>query len=59
METAHLSDLEEVPLNHEEARGDILSEQTANWPSQAMLSRVERSRSLLLDRLLLYSYTPP
>ena len=33
METAHLSDLEEVPPSHEEARGNIPSEQTASRPS--------------------------
>ena len=57
--TTHLSDLEKVPLSHEEARGDRPSEQTASRSSQAMLSLVRRSRSLLPDRLLLYSYIPP
>ena len=33
VETAHLSDLEEVPPSHEEARGDIPSEHTASRPS--------------------------
>ena len=37
VENAHLSDLEEVPPSHEEARRDIPSEQTASRPSQAML----------------------
>ena len=59
VETAYLSDLEEVPPSHEEAWGDIPLEQTANRPSQAMLSRVGRSRPLLPDRPLLYSYIPP
>ena len=59
VESTHLSDLEEVPPSHEEAPGDIPSEQTSSRPSQAMLSQAERSRLLLPDRLLLYSYIPP
>ena len=58
-ETAHFVDLEEVPLTHEEAREDVPSEQTASWPAKAISSRVELSRPLLSDRLLLYSYIPP
>ena len=59
VKTAHLSDLEEVPPSHEEAQGDIPLEQTASRPSKAMLSRTGRSRSLLPNQLLLYSYIPP
>ena len=59
MEIAHFSDLEEVPPSHEEAQVDIPLEQTANRPSQTMLSRAEHSRSLLPNQLLLYSYIPP
>ena len=59
METAHLANLGEVPITHEEVREGIPSEQTANRPAKAMSSQVRRSRSLLPDRLLLYSYIPP
>ena len=59
VETTHLSNLKEVPPSHEEARGNIPSEQTASRISQAMLSQVGRSRLFLPDRLLLYSYIPP
>ena len=38
MEVAHLADLGEVPLTHEEARGDISSEQTASRLTKAMWS---------------------
>ena len=59
METTHLADLGEVPPTHEEARGGIPSEQTDSLPTKAMSSRVEHSRSLHPDRLLLYSHIPP
>ena len=59
METAHLANLGEVPLTHEEAWGGIPSEQTDSLPTKAMSSRVRRSRSLLPDLLLLYSHIPP
>ena len=38
METAHLSDLGEVPLTHEEVREGIPSEQIACRPAKAMSS---------------------
>ena len=53
METAHLADLEEIPLTHEEARGGVPSEQTDSRPTKAMSSWAGRSRLLLSDRLLL------
>ena len=59
METTHLADLGEVPLTHEEVWEGIPLEQTASRPAKAMLSRAGRSRSLLPNRLLLYSYIPP
>ena len=59
VKTAHLAYLGEVPLTHKEARGGIPSKQTANRPAKAISSRARHSRSLLLDRLLLYSYIPP
>ena len=59
METTHLADLGEVPLTHEEVREGIPSEQTASRLAKVTSSRVGRSRSLLPDRLLLYSYIPP
>ena len=59
METAHLANLGGVPLTHEEVREGIPLEQTSNWPTKAVSSRVERSRTLLPDRLLLYSWIPP
>ena len=59
METTHLVDLGEVPLTYEEAREGIPLEQIASRPTKAMLSWARSSRSLLLDRLLLYSYIPP
>ena len=59
METAHYSNLEEVPSSHEKARGDIPLEQTASRPSQDMLSRVGHDRLLLPDQMLMYSYIPP
>ena len=62
VETAHLAYLEEVPLTHEEARGGwggVPFEQIDNQPTKAMSSRAGRCRSLLPDRLLLYSYIPP
>ena len=59
VETTHMPDLEKVPPSHEEARGDIPLEQTTSQSPQAMLTWAGRSRSLLSDRLLLYSYIPP
>ena len=59
METAHLADLGEDPLTHEEAQGGIPSKQTASRPAKAMSSRAGRSRPLLPDRLFLCSYIPP
>ena len=59
METAHLADLGEVRLTHEEVRESIPSEQTASRPAKAMSSRAGRSRLLLPERMLLYSYIPP
>ena len=38
METAHLADLGEVPLTHEEVWEGIPSEQTASRPAKAMSS---------------------
>ena len=57
--TASSADLGDVPLTHEEVREDIPSEQTTSRPAKAMSSRSGHSRSLLPDRLLLYSYIPP
>ena len=53
------SDLREVPLTHEEVREDISLEQTTSRPAKATSSRFGRSRPLLLNWLLLYSYIPP
>ena len=58
METTHSADLGEVLLTHEEVRESIPSEQTASQLAKAMSSRAGRSRSLLPDQLLLYSYIP-
>ena len=59
VETAHVVDLEEVPLTHEEARGGVPSEQIGSPPAKAMSSQAWCSRLLLPNRLLLYSYIPP
>ena len=58
-ETAPSTDLGEVPLTHEEVREGIPSEQTTSRYAKATSSKSERSRSLLPDRLLLYSFIPP
>ena len=58
METAHLIDLGKVPLIHEEVREGIPSKQIASRPAKAVSSQAGRGRSLLPDRLLLYSYIP-
>ena len=52
-------DLGDVPLTHEEVREGIPSEQTTNLSDKATSSWFKHSRSLLYDRLLLYSYIPP
>ena len=54
-----MADLGEVPLTHEEVREGIPLEQTSSRPAKAMSSRAGRSRLLLPDRLLLYSYIHP
>ena len=36
VETAHVADLEEIPLTHEEAREGVSLEQIASWPAKAM-----------------------
>ena len=59
LETAPSADLGEVPPTHEEVREGIPSEQTTSRPAKATSSRSGRSRSLLPDRLLLYSYIHP
>ena len=59
LESAPSTDLGDVPLTHEEVREGIPSELIASRPYKATSSRFGRSRSLLPDRLLLYSYIPP
>ena len=39
--------------------GGVPSEQTTSWPTKAVSYRARRSKLLLPDRLLLYSYIPP
>ena len=58
-ETAPTTDLGEVPRTHEEVQEGIRSGQITNRPDKAMSSRSGRSRPLLPDQLLLYSYIPP
>ena len=58
-ETAPTTYLGEVPRTHEELREGIPLGEMSSRPGKAMSSRFERSRSLLSDRLLLYSYIPP
>ena len=58
-ETAPMADLEEVPRTYEEVREGIPLGEMSSRPDKATSSRSERSRSLLPDRLLLYSYIPP
>ena len=59
LETALSTDLEEVSQTHVEVKEDTPSEQVANRPDKATSTWTRRSRSLLLDRLLLNSYIPP
>ena len=49
----------EVPRTHEEVRESIPSGWITSLPDKATSSRSKRSRSLLPDQLLLYSYIPP
>ena len=58
-ETAPSADLGEVPLTHEEVQEDIPSKQTTSRLAKATSSWSGRSRLLLPDQLLLYSYIPP
>ena len=53
------TNLGEVPLTHEEVREGIPSEQSTSQPTKATSSRSWRSRLLLPDWMLLYSYIPP
>ena len=48
-----------VSLTHAEVHEDIPFEQIASLPDMATSTWAGRSRSLLLDRLLLNSYIPP
>ena len=57
--TVPSADLGDVPLNHEEVREGIPSEQIASWPDKATSSRSGHCRPLIIDRLLLNSYIPP
>ena len=59
LETALSVDLEKVSLTHAEVKEDTPSEQVANWPDKATSTWTKRSKSLLLDRLLLNSYISP
>ena len=52
-------DLGEVPRTHEEVREGIPLGEMSSRPDKAMSSQSESNRSLLSDRLLLYSYIPP
>ena len=52
-------DLEEVPLTHAEVQEDIPPNQIASRSNKAKSTQAGRSRSLLLDWLLLNSYIPP
>ena len=58
-ETALPTNLGKVPLTHEEVWEGMPSEQITSRPAKAMSSRLGCSRSLLPNRLLLYSYIPP
>ena len=58
--TAPLVDSREVFPTYAEVWEDIPSEQVAGRPDKAIFTRVRRSRTLLLDRMLLVnSYIPP
>ena len=57
-ESVAMTDSREVPRTHEEVREGIPSGQITSWPDKATSSQSGCSRSLLLDRLLLYSYIP-
>ena len=57
-ESVPMTDSREVPRTHEEVREGIPSGQITSWPDKATSSQSGCSRSLLLDRLLLYSYIP-
>ena len=59
LETTLPVDLGKVPLTHEEVQEGTPSEQTTSRSAKAMSSLSERSKSLLSNRLLLYSYIPP
>ena len=59
LETMLPVDLGKVPLTHEEVQEGTPSQQTTSRPAKAMPSLSERSKLLLLDRLVLYSYIPP
>ena len=59
LETVPLADLREVPLTREEVREGIPLERTTSRPAKATSCQSGHSRSLLPDRLLLYSYIPP
>ena len=52
------TDLGEVPRTHEEVQEGIPGHITSR-PDRATFSLSGRSRSLLLDQLLLYSYIHP
>ena len=58
-ETTLSVDLGEVSTTHVEVQEDIPSEQVASRPNKVTSTRAGRSRSLLLDRLLLNFYIPP
>ena len=58
-EAAPLADLGKVPRTHEEVREGIPLEQITSWPDAASSSLSGHSKSLLPDRMLLYSYIPP
>ena len=53
------TNLEEVSPTHAEVKEDTPSEQVSSRLDKATSTQTGRSRSLLLDRLLLNSYIPP
>ena len=57
-ETVPTIDLGEAPRTHEEVREGVPSRQITSLPDKATSSWPGRSRLLLPDRLLLYSYIP-
>ena len=59
LETALLMDLGEVSPTHTKVQEDIPSEYIVGRSDKAKSTQARRSKSLLLDRLLLNSYIPP